>query len=327
MPLQPDLDKLDNDEQKLKNSDEPPAELLAFLGQAEEIYLSVGGAKTAPEAVQLCSEALALYRQAQQAAATNPTLLQQARAGLAKVYSQRGHQQRYAGKHAEAIQDLAQGLELEPQLTDDYYYRALSYLKIGNQAAARRDFSEYIKRGEDEYLKRAAWERRESLMPQKEEAVATLEQWRNQGTHFNGEASNALHPSGEDAPDYAAAIALYNKAIEAFDKALEAAPNDKFSKIYKLAALKGQAQCYSQIAEYDLAIADYSQVIQMQSTPQHLFERGEAYRVAGQNELARADFEQATKNGPGLSAANRQQAQKYLTEKPKPANPTTEAQP
>jgi len=318
---------LDKNEQKLNNGGEPPAEWLALLERAEEAYLSVVTAKTAQEAVLICSEALALYRQAQEQAASNPALLQQARVGLAKVYSQRGHQQRYAAKHAEAIKDLAQALELEPQLTDDYYYRALSYLKIGNQAAARRDFSEYIKRGEDEYLKRAAWEQRERLMPPKAEAVATLEQWRNQGTHFNGEASNALHPSGEDAPDYAAAIALYNKAIEAFDKALGVTPDDKFSKIYKLAALKGQAQCYSQIAEYDLAIADYSQVIQMQPTPQHLFERGEAYRVAGQNGLAHADFEQATKNGPGLSAVNRQQAQKYLTEKPKPADLSTEAQP
>jgi tetratricopeptide (TPR) repeat protein len=289
--------------------------LEALLAHAEEVYLSVVEAKNPQEAVRLCSDALVLFQQVVSQALEDATLYQQARLGLAKTYSQRGHQQRYAHNHAEAIADLGQALELSLNLVDDYYYRALSYLKVGNTEAAKRDLSQYIKVGDDDYLRRSASQRRELLTPKKEPDKAKLEQWRTQGTHLNTEAASA-----EMSENYQGAVALYNQAISAFNQALEVAPNDMLTTISLLAALKGQAQCYSRLSEYDLAIADYNRLLQLKAQPQYVFERGEIYYSAGHKDLAKADFQEYL--GQTKHKAFREQAQKYLEDKPLKPNQT-----
>ena len=284
--------------------------LEALLAQAEEVYLSIVEAKSPQEAVRLCTDALTLFQQvASQVNTEDATLYQQARLGLAKTYSQRGHQQRYAHNHAEAITDLSQALEFSLNLVDDYYYRALSYLKVGNTEAAKRDLSQYLKVGDDDYLRRSASQRRELLTPKKEPDKAKLEQWRTQGTHLNTEAASA-----EMSENYQGAVALYNQAISAFNQALEIVPNDMLTTISLLAALKGQAQCYSRLSEYDLAIADYNRLLQLKAQPQYVFERGEIYYTAGHKDLAKADFQEYL--GQTKHKAFREQAQKYLEDKP-----------
>lgn len=307
------------------NSEQDPLhqEILKLVAAAENAYGRVVEAKNPAEAIIFCTQALDLYRRAREKANDNAELEQQTRLGLGKIYSQRGHQQRYAHKHAEAVLDLTQALKLNPAFSDDYYYRALSHLKTGDGKAAKNDFTEYLKRGDDEYLRYAAREHLETLVPKKEDAKANLEYWRNQGTHFNSEATDAIHPRGEAQPDYSVAISYYNKAIEAFNKAIEASPTDMMAKLGLLTAFKDQAQCYRQIAEYDLAIEDYNRAMEVKANPQYIFERGETYRAAGHTDLARTDFEQYLKSGPNSSL--KQQAQKYLTEKPAKSEASTEA--
>lgn len=318
-PTSQNTNKTSNNAEDVGAAATEQSEFEKRFAQAEAIYLSVIEAKTPSEAVQICAKAIEAYNHAQRTADEKPEWQQQLRLALAKAYAQRGHQHRYQKNHLEAVKDLNKALELNPALADDYYYRARSYLVLGNEKAAKESLTEYLKRGEDEYLRHAAREQLDKLLPKKEDVKANLDYWRNQGTHFVSQASEALHPHGEEAqPDYDTAASTYNKAIEAFNKALEFAPNDMMTKFSLTAALRSQAECYQHLSEFDLAIADYNRLIEVQPTnAQAVFERGEIYRAAGHRDLAKNDFEQYLKTGKNPSS--REQAKTYLDEKPKAA--------
>jgi tetratricopeptide (TPR) repeat protein len=119
-----------------------------------------------------------------------------------------------------------------------------------------------------------------------------------------------MQPRGDAAPDPGRAAAIYNRALEVFKKALELTPTDFLARTGKLAALAEQAECYAAIQEYDLAIQNLSEAIQMKPNPRHLFRRGELYRQAGQRELARLDLTEYLHKGD--DAEFKEQAQKYL---------------
>ena len=237
-----------------------------------------------------------------------------ARRAIAEVFSQRGHQHRFLHNHAEALADLSQGLRLNPDRAEDYYYRGLSYLAKGDTTQARNDLTEYLRRGNLDFLRDRAKARIAALVPGKEDSKASLAHWRGEGMRLNSEASSLLNPRGEDVqPNWADGTRSYNRAIEAFNQALEANSNDGMTKIGLISALLEQAKAYRQIDEYDLALQNYERAQQVRPNVLHSFLRGETLLEAGHPALARAAFEEYLAKGDDQSL--RAQAQKYLSAK------------
>ncbi len=293
------------------NEEAQEAQRLLDQGQeALETAASVGP----DEAIKLCDQALALFKRARELAVEDPLLNREARVAVATAYSQRGHQQRYTSNFAGSLADLSQGLRLNPTNAEDYYYRALSYLGNGDPRQARTDLIEYLKRGENDFLREQARHRLTELAPGKDDPLASSLHWRNEGMRFNAEASQASQPRGEDAkPNWLTAVRLYNQAIEAFNKSMELNSADKIIRIGLMTSLKDQAEAYRQLDEYDLAVANYDRALELQPGSQHLFFKAETLFQSGHVELAKTIFQEYVSTGkdPGLKS----RAQSYITGK------------
>jgi tetratricopeptide (TPR) repeat protein len=292
---------------------EEAQEALRLLEQGQEVLETAAG--SAPEeALKLCDQALALFKRARELAVDDPQLNREARVAVATAYSQRGHQQRYSHNFAGSLADLSQGLRLNPANAEDYYYRALSYLGNGDTRQARTDLVEYLKRGENDFLREQARTRLADLAPGKDDPAAGALHWRNEGMRFNAEATKAAQPRGDDAkPDWFTAVRLYNQAITAFNKALELNPADRFTRIGLMTALKDQAEAYRKLDEYDLAVANFDRALEIQPETQFIFYKAETLFQAGHVELAKSIFQEYLVAGkdPGLRA----RAQSYLEAK------------
>jgi len=261
-----------------------------------------------------CTEAVEKFRRGRELAGEDEELFKTFRRGLADAYSQRGHQQRYIKKFKEAAVDLSQALRLNSELYDDFYYRALTYLKLGEEKLARNDFTQFLRYSPDELLKEDAQIRLTAIAP-KNNSPEQANFLAKEGSRLNAEAANLMQPRESETANPDRAVALYNQALENFNKALELAPKDLLARMGLLATLAEQAACYFAIQEYDLAIENLSQALTIKPNPWHLFRRGEAYRMAGQTELAKADFNEYLKKGDNLEL--KEKATQYLSEKPK----------
>ncbi len=269
-------------------------------------------------AIGQCDAALSLFKRARELTGELPTdelnFNLTVRRAIADAFSQRGHQQRYLYNHADALADLSQSLKLNPDRAEDYYYRAQSHLAKSNLAQARADFTEYLKRGNNDYLRDQAKAAISSMVPGKDDAKASLEHWYLEGLRLNSEANNIANPAGENvSADWPKTVARYNQAIEAFDRALEANSNHMMSKIGLIRALLDQAEGYRHMDEYDLALQNYDRAQQIRPNLRHLFLRAETLLEAGHPNLARPIFEDYLANGD--EPALRVQAQEYLASK------------
>ena len=294
-------------------------QVLHLLNQG---YETIEAATELPpeEAIRLCGQALDLFKRARELAVDDAVLQREARMAVAAAFSQRGHHYRYNSNFAGSLADLSQGLSLNPANAVDYYYRALSYLRNNNPRQARTDLLEYLKRGEDEYLRGQAHARMAELVPGKDDPQAGALHFRNEGMRLNSEASNAAHQRGEDdRPDWLGAVRLYNQAIEAFNRSRELNPQDKFTPMGLIAALKEQAEAYRQLEEYDLAITNYELALEIQpNNGQYLFLKAETLWQAGHTDLAKTIFQDiaATSKDNGLKT----RAQSYLAARPRQGN-------
>jgi tetratricopeptide (TPR) repeat protein len=303
-----------NQELEALELNEEAQEALRLLEQGQADLETAAGV-TPEEALKLCDQALALFKQARELAVEHPRLNREARVAVATAYSQRGHQQRYNRNFAGSLADLTQGLRLNPTNAEDYYYRALSHLGNGDPRQARLDLVEYLKRGENDYLREQARHRLTELAPGKDDPIAGSLHWRNEGMRLNGNASEAIQPRGEGAkPDWLTAVRLYNQAIEAFNRALELNPADRIIRIGLMTALKDQAEAYRQLDEYDLALANYDRALETQPDTRFIFFKAETLFQAGHIELAKTIFQEylAVGKDPGLRA----RTQSYLTARP-----------
>jgi tetratricopeptide (TPR) repeat protein len=300
----------------------PLSEAERLTEQAYQQLQRAGLVPTTPQAIEACNAAITIFRQALEAAADDLEQRREARQGLALTYSQLAHQQRYAGDHSAAVAAFTEALKLNPAQADDYFYRAQSFLKLKNEAAALKDFTEYLRRGEDDYLRLVAKEQSGALALKSQDSTIHAAHWQKEGMRLNSEAENLMKPRGEQAPEPKRAVAIYNRALDAFNKALQANPKDMMSQLGLLTALSSQAECYFEMEEFDLVIDNYSRAYSVRPQSQYLFKRGEAYRAAGHTEQARLDFERYLKEGNDLSL--KRQAKKYLDEKIKQAAPENE---
>ncbi|MBN9390297.1 MAG: hypothetical protein J0I20_19880 [Chloroflexi bacterium] len=269
------------------------------------------------EAIRLCGQALDLFKRARELAVDDLPLQREARLAVATAFSQRGHHYRYNRNFAGSLADLSQGLSLNPANAVDYYYRAMSYLRNNNPRQARADLIEYLKRGEDEYLRSQAHAHIAELAPGKDDPKAGALHYQTEGVRLNAEASNAVHHRGEDErPDWLGAARLYNQAIEAFNRSRELNPSDRMTSFALIAALKEQAEAYRQLEEYDLAITNYELALEIQpNNGQYLYLKAETLQLAGHTDLAKGIFQDivATTKDPGLKT----RAQNQLAAKPK----------
>lgn len=272
------------------------------------------------EAVRLCSRALELFKRARELAVDDDRLKREARLAEAAAYSQRGHHHRYGRNFAGSLSDLSQGLLLNPANAEDYYYRAMSYLSGNNPRLARLDLIEFLKRGEDAYLRDQAHARLAELVPGQEDPQAGSLHYRNEGMRLNSEAAKTVQQRTEDdRPDWLGSVRLYNQAIEAFNRSQDLNLEDKLARIGLITALKDQAEAYRQLEEYDLALANYDRALEIQpGGGQYLFYKAETLLQAGHGDLARNIFQDYLKTGkdPGLKA----RAQGYLAARPNRVN-------
>ena len=287
----------------------------------EQGYAQLDGLLELPpaQALQQADQALAIFKRvreiAQELSEDEGQFRLAARRALAETYSQHGHQQRYLNNHADAVVDLSQGLRLNPDRAEDYYYRGLSYQAKGDLTQARKDLTEYLRRGELDVLRDRAKAYITALVPGKDDNQASLAHWKTEGMRLNTEASNFVNPRGaEEQPNWAAAAKTYNQAIEAFNHALEASSKDGMTRIGLIAALKEQAVAYRQMGEYDLALENYKRAEQLWPNSVYSFLKGETLTEAGHTALARAAFEQYLAEGDDRTLIA--QAQKYLAAKP-----------
>lgn len=271
------------------------------------------------EAVRLCGRALEMFKKARELAVEDEQLKREARLAEATAFSQRGHHHRYARNFAGSLSDFSQGLVLNPANAEDYFYRAMSYLRSNNSRQARLDLIEYLKRGENEYLRQQAHTRIAELVPGQEDPQAGSLHYRNEGMRLNSEAAKtAQQRTADDRPDWLGAVRLYNQAIEAFNRSQELNPEDKLVRIGLMTALKDQAEVYRQLDEYDLAVANYDRALEVQPASQYLFFKAETLLQAGHTDLAKSIFQDYISKGkdPGLKA----RAQAYLAARPNRVN-------
>lgn len=299
-------------------SDQPVSEVELLCDQGYRQLQGVATAQTPAQAVAICDQALENFQQALQIANDDLEQRRFVRQSLAAAYSQLGHQQRYANNHAAAIVALSEALKLSQALPDDFYYRARSQLKLGDEPAARADFTEYLRRGEDDYLNSVARQQIAALVFKSGDTKAKAGQFQQEGVRLNAEAASAMQPRGDAPPEPFRAVALYNRALAAFDNALQADSNDMMTRISLISALSQQADCYLQMNEYDLAVENFNRAYAIHPLIKYIFRRGEAYRAGGYIEQARADFARYLKEGN--DATLKLQAKQYLEEKPKQAS-------
>ena len=268
------------------------------------------------DAIPLCTEAIEQFKLMRKIAGEDDDLLHVWSLSIAEAFSQRGHQFRYAKNYKESLPDLSQAVRYNPDLVSDYYYRALSYQHLGDQKAVRNDLTQYLRYGKDDYLRTEAQSRLNALVPQNNAPVKVIHLG-TEGARLASEASGLMNPGEGGLPNPDQAVYLYNQALVSFEKALELSPKDVLARAGKLTSLSEQAECYIAIQEYDLAIENYNQALELNANPRHLFRRGEVYRLAGQRELARRDFADYLKMGDDLDL--KEQAKTLLAGKPETA--------
>ncbi|MEI7553766.1 hypothetical protein [Candidatus Chlorohelix sp.] len=266
---------------------------------------------TPQQAIHHCGEALAIFKKTLEIATEEEEPLQAARKALADAYSQRGHQQRYIHKYKEAVTDLTQSIRLNPALAEDYYYRAMSHLKIDDRSSARNDLTQYLRYGKVEYLRESAQKYLTELAPRTDN-LAYAAHLAKEGARLSSEATSLLNPKEGIQPDSAGAVRLYNQSIDTFRKALELSPKDFLAHIGLLAALKDQAEAYLAIQEYDLTIQNLNEALKLKPNLSLLFRRGEVYKLSGHREHAVADFTEFLQTS--TNGELKQSAEKYLRE-------------
>ncbi len=280
-----------------------------LIQQGYDLLENTGSSRPA-QALEYCDQALPLFKRARELVGADPDLGRTARLAIADCYSQRGHQQRYAGQYAESLADLSQSLRLNPANAEDYYYRGLSYLAKGDEKLARTDLTEYLKRGVIDYLRHRARSRLAELSPGQDDAKAALSHWNSIGVRLNAEATELMQPRDEAEPQWAGAAALFNKALENFNKSLDISKGDMMTRLSMRTALQDQAECYLNMNEYDLALENYTRLLEIFPEPRYIFLRGETLLQAGHTNLAHTAFEEFL--AKGTDPEMRTQARLYL---------------
>lgn len=305
-----------NDE---NNNEALASRVRALLDEGQAVLESLWEIVPPAKAIEQANRALEIFKKAREGVTelseTYSELKVAVKLGIAETYSQRGHQYRYLHNHAEALADLSQALKMNQTKAEDYYYRALSYLAKGDLRQAKTDLTDYLKRGDNDFLRRQAKEQQAKLVPgQEDDQKDKILHWRNEGYRFNSEASSASQPRGDDAkPDWHKAIRLYNQAIDSFNRALEVNSADAMTKLGMIVALKEQAYAYRQVDETDLALDNYARANQLRADSEYAFLRGETLLEAGYLPEAKQALQQYLAQGGTLS--NKMLAEKYLQAK------------
>lgn len=287
-------------------------EIEALVKEGRKYIEEAAASLDSAVAITACDKAIEVLRRARELAGNDDELKAVIRLAAAQAYSQRGHQHRYTQNFKDAVSDLSLAIRYDPEYADDYYYRGMSYLKMNEEKQAVKDLNEFIRKADDNILKQDAEQILESLVS-KENPQKVMEHWRSEGQRLTAEAGKYSTPPEGQKPDYATAVNLYNRALEAFEKAKKLAPKDMMNNISYLGALRSQADCYLALGEYDLAIVNLDKAINQQSNPNDVFKRGEAYFKIGKRAAAQTDLNLYLKTGKDPETI--QLAQQYLAQK------------
>jgi len=201
----------------------------------------------------------------------------QALASLARLFIQ-------TDKDAEAEKILNKVIKLDPEYESGYYYRAILYHKQKKYDEAIADafylcsLKESDKENRNFFIEYA--EKNLTLSLSKVNAKISLYPEKDDWYFIRAQLY-------EKSKDYFAAIADYNKMLDISDAS------------YRASILTYRADCYKNEGLYDKAIADYTEVINSDSTYYYYYtSRGEVKKLKGDYAAAIADFSKAIQIKP-----------------------------
>ena len=225
-----------------------------------------------------------------------------------------GHTSRglkYARKkqYDKAVAEFNQAIEAQPNDPENYRQRALSYRASGKLAEAEADYTQAIEiqARPDDYTRRAR------IALKQNKAAAGLKDL-DHAIEINPQDIAARRVRAYaylQKKEWARSIAEYDVIIQSAKK-----PD--------LEALERRGFAYRSLQKYDLAVADFSKMIEFKPKNIEAYRRrASVYRAMKQNEQAKADLRKILKLKPDDAAAKTQLA---FLEKPV-AQPTPQARP
>ena len=252
-----------------------------------------------------------------------------------KLYSNRGMTYGLIGDHNQAAADFSQVIRLNPQDDAAYSNRGFAYSQMGDYDRAIGDFTQALQfnpKDEDAYFKRGEAYQKKS---EDDRAIADFTQaiqlepthadtYARRGSAFTrkmefergmADYNHAIQLDPRCASAYASRAILYNmkgendKARADLNQAV--ALNPQFAGIYEdwekmhaqianpAAAAISRGEAYLNHQNYEKAIAEFSQAIQLKPDSAEVYEkRGIAYSEKGEYENAIKDFSRAMQIAP-----------------------------
>lgn len=202
-----------------------------------------------------------------------------------------------------ALKDLNKVIEIDPNFSAAYKWRANTYVYMDQPAKSLPDFDKAIRLGEDEpgsaYHKRAkalaALGRTEESLKSFDDAIkirnayfAELKKRHLNRRPFDKEAQEYCLQRGQVLYN----SKRYDEAIASFDEALKS--GGFLDELYML-----KASCHDRLGKPDLAITDYTELLKVNPKDENAYEkRAKLYLKLGKISEALADATHAIENYP-----------------------------
>jgi tetratricopeptide (TPR) repeat protein len=249
----------------------------------------------------------------------------------AEAYDLRGRAYCDLGEFEEALEDYNRALELAPNVPAYYNNRGWAYYNIGDLEHALSDYNRaiefdtnfaypYNNRGlifmdqaryeealaDFEHAVALGYEPIELAEYNRQNALAMLER---------GPAPEPIQPAATEAPATAMELLVegfdaydtgnYEQSIAAFTRLIELAPDNYFGYV-------DRARVYATLGDYELAVADYTQAINITHLSNHYTWRGMMYFNLRDYDDALDDFNAAVERNPGNREAHFNRVLTYL---------------
>lgn len=214
------------------------------------------------------------------------------------------------GQCMRAIEDYNHAIGLNPRSRGSYFGRGDAYECLGQYEEAVRDYSKVISLDPKDALAYRVRARAYAKLGQMEESGEDFVQSFNLDPWIRRDFYNHLYPEGEQA--------YYDKGVAHFEKREYDLAIQDFTKVIQIAqnstaGYTYRCLTYLQIREYKQAIDDCSWAIKLNpNLPPPYFPRGVAYIGTGQYGLAVQDLDQVVCFTPSFDPAYSMRGEAYL---------------
>jgi len=198
-----------------------------------------------------------------------------------KAYEFRGGCYLTQKKYKEAVDDYKAAINIDPANSSLHYYLGMAHYQLRKFELAIENFNQSIKLNYPDLAGVYNWIGYTQYQKGgTDEAIASYER------------SIQLNPTGASEPYSNLALVFsrkyqYQKALSNLNEAIRLNPQNYL-------AYERRGEAYYQLAQYDLAIKDYSLLITKYGYQRYYFRRGDAYQKLGDKALAIADYNKGT---------------------------------